>query len=431
MKELVRPLTAALIVLGLVLVGHGSGSAAADVPSFVHACGPAPAGFVTCHAVIVSNPNVGPDHPGKGGGGGGGGPSGNSTRPVANCAAGPTSGYTPCDLWSAYKLSSSTTTGPSGGTGVTVALVDAYYDPNAFSDLTTYRNTFGLPAMANCTSTPHSGPCFFQYGQDGTTTYPSRTDAGWIAEQSLDIETVSAVCPNCNIMLIDTNSSRFADLAAGENAAVSKGAAVVNNSWGGSEFSQETGSGYDGAFNHPGVAITASSGDSGYGAEYPAASPYVTAVGGTTLSRTKSGYWDESVWSGAGSGCSAYEPRPAWQNITAITGLCSNRAVADVSADANPSTGVDVYDSTRYQYVKPGWSVYGGTSVSSVIIAGLYALAGNASSVTYGSYPYSHTNSLFDISSGSNGSCGSILCNAASGWDGPTGLGTPNGTGAF
>ena len=137
-------------------------------------------------------------------------------------------------------------------------------------------------------------------------------------------------------------------------------------------------------------------------------------------------------YTGAGNGCSAYDTQPSWQSaVTNITVNCSKRAMADVSAVADPNTGVDVYDSYSYQGLS-GWLVFGGTSVSSPIIASVYALAGNASSVTYGSYPYSHTSALNDVTSGSNGSCGGTdLCTAVSGWDGPTGLGTPNGTGSF
>jgi subtilase family serine protease len=182
-------------------------------------------------------------------------------------------------------------------------------------------------------------------------------------------------------------------------------------------------------FNHPGVAITVSSGDNGYGVEFPAASQYVTAVGGTTLrvdALSARGY-SETVWSGAGSGCSAYISKPSWQTDTD----CARRTVADVSAVADPNTGVAVYDTFRLQR-GGGWLVFGGTSVSAPIIGGVYALAGNASAITYGSFPYSNTSSLFDITSGSNGSCGgSYLCTGTGGFDGPTGNGTPNGTGAF
>ncbi len=176
------------------------------------------------------------------------------------------------------------------------------------------------------------------------------------------------------------------------------------------------------------MAITVSSGDSGYGVEFPAASQYVTSVGGTTLKTAANARgWTESVWSGAGSGCSAYVSKPSWQ-----TGAgCTRRTVADVSAVADPSTGVAVYDSYGYQGRK-GWFVVGGTSASAPIVAGVYALAANASGVVYGSSPYANLASLNDVTSGSNGSCGgSYLCTAGTGYDGPTGLGTPNGVGAF
>src|SRR6185437_8322644 len=166
------------------------------------------------------------------------------------------------------------------------------------------------------------------------------------------------------------------------------------------------------------------------GVEYPAASQYVTAVGGTSLSHASNTRgWSETAWNGAGSGCSADDVQPSWQSsVSRITANCGKRAVADVSAVADPNTGVSVYDSFTYQGLS-GWLVFGGTSVASPVIASVYALAGNASSVNYGSYPYSHTSSLFDVTSGSNGSCGGTpLCTAGTGWDGPTGLGTPNGT---
>jgi subtilase family serine protease len=251
---------------------------------------------------------------------------------------------------------------------------------------------------------------------------------------------VSAICPNCSILLVEANSASMTNLGIAVNEAVTLGATEVSNSYGGGESSSDTS--FDNSyFNHPGVAITASTGDSGYGVEYPAASKYVTAVGGTTLTSapgTTRGY-TETAWSGAGSGCSAVDSQQSWQRISAITAVCGNRAVADVSADADPNTGVAVYDTYPYQGYS-GWMVFGGTSVASPIIASVYALAGNAGSVTYGSAPYSNTAALNDVTSGSNGSCGSglrhrsantALCQAGAGWDGPTGLGTPNGTGAF
>ncbi|MFI6686730.1 putative Ig domain-containing protein [Streptomyces sp. NPDC050485] len=328
------------------------------------------------------------------------------------------SGYGPTDLQSAYALPA------TAGSGATVAIVDAQDDPNAESDLATYRSQYGLPA---CTT---ANGCFKKVDQNGGTSYPT-ADSGWAGEISLDVDMVSAVCPQCHILLVEATSASMADLGTAVNRAVTMGAKYVSNSYGGSEDATDptSDSSY---FNHPGVAITVSSGDSGYGVEYPAASQYVTSVGGTSLSRaSNSRGWSESVWGtssggqGAGSGCSAYDPKPSWQTDTG----CSKRTVADVSAVADPATGLAVYDS----YQATGWNVYGGTSASSPIIAGVYALAGTpAANTNPASYPYAHASSLNDVTSGANGSCSpSYLCTAGPGYDGPTGLGTPNGTAAF
>ncbi|HCI80947.1 MAG TPA: peptidase S8, partial [Ktedonobacter sp.] len=243
----------------------------------------------------------------------------------------------------------------------------------------------------------------------------------------LDLDMVSAICPNCHILLVEASSASLTNLGAAVNEAAKLGATEISNSYGGGESSSDTS--YDTTYyNHPGIAITASAGDSGYGAQYPAASQYVTAVGGTSLTKASNARgWSETVWSGTGSGCSSYDPKPSWQTDSG----CSHRTVGDVSAVADPNTGVAVYDSYVYQGAS-GWLVFGGTSVASPIIASVYALAGNATSVTYGSYSYSHTSSLNDVTSGSNGSCGgTYLCTGEPGYDGPTGNGTPNGTGAF
>jgi len=249
---------------------------------------------------------------------------------------------------------------------------------------------------------------------------------GWAEEISLDLDMASAICPSCNILLVEARTNSFANLAAAVDRAAALGATVISNSYGGSEYSGEVND--ESHFNHAGVAaITVSSGDNGYGVEFPAASRYVTAVGGTSLRRASNARgWSETVWSGAGSGCSAYISKPTWQTDAG----CARRTVADVSAVADPNTGVSVYDTFRLH--PGGWLVFGGTSVSAPIIAGVYALAGNASSINYGSFSYSNLSSLVDVSEGSNGSCGgSYLCTGASGYDGPTGNGTPNGTGAF
>jgi subtilase family serine protease len=326
-----------------------------------------------------------------------------------------TSGYKPADLAAAYAL-------PAGGAGRTVAIVDAYDNPRVETDLAAYRAQFGLTA---CTT---ANGCFRKVDQRGGTAYPAG-NTGWGQEIDLDVDMVSAVCPGCNILLVEADSNSFANLAAGVDRAAAMGAVAISNSYGGSEFSGETS--WESHYNHPGTAITVSSGDNGYGVEFPAASRYVTAVGGTSLNRSSTTRgWTESVWSGAGSGCSAYVAKPSWQLDTAS---CTHRTVADVAAVANPSTGVAVYDS----YGSSGganWLVFGGTSVAAPIVAGVYALAGNASSVVAGSYSYSHTGSLFDVTSGKNGNCTSrkaSLCTGVTGYDGPTGNGTPNGTGAF
>lgn len=328
-------------------------------------------------------------------------------------------GFGPGELQSAYKLSSAATNPPSGPW---VAIVDAYDDPNAESDLAAYRAQFGLTP---CTST---NGCFKKVDQRGGTSYPAG-DTGWAEEISLDLDMVSAICPNCRILLVEADDNYFSSLGAAVNTAANKtlfpGVAAISNSYGGGEWSGEAG--YEGYYNHPGIAVTVSSGDSGYGVEFPAASRYVTAVGGTSLTPANNTRgWSETAWSGAGSGCSTFIAKPNWQHDS----RCSRRTVADVSAVADPNTGVTVYDT----YNTGGtWLVFGGTSVASPIVASVYALAGNAATVNYGSYPYGHASSLFDVTSGSNGRCRppSYLCSATTGYDGPTGLGTPNGTGGF
>jgi subtilase family serine protease len=341
-------------------------------------------------------------------------------------------GLGPTQIQSAYKLAG------LNAAGRTVAIVDAYDNPRAESDLAQYRKTFGLPA---CTT---ANGCFKKVNQNGAASPLPAGDYGWAMEISLDLDTVSAACPTCHILLVEANSPTTGDLGTAVNtAAATPGVVAISNSYGGNEDSTITGA--DHYFNHPGIAVTASSGDSGYGVSWPASSPYVTAVGGTTLKAASNARgWTETAWSGAGSGCSAFEPKPAWQHDT---GCPTHRTVADVSADADPNSGLGVYDTynscgsssfcdmlIRLGVAQglDGWAQVGGTSLSSPLIASVYALAGNTSAINYGSFPYSHTGSLFDVTSGSNGSCGgSYLCTAGTGYDGPTGLGTPNGTGGF
>ena len=339
-------------------------------------------------------------------------------------------GLGPTQIQSAYKLAG------LNASGRTVAIVDAYDDPKAEADLGKYRSAYGL---STCTT---ANGCFRKVNQNGATSPLPKGDYGWAEEISLDLDAVSAACPSCHILLVEANSPTDTDLMTAVDTAVRLGAVAVSNSYGGAEDATELTS--DAHLNHPGVAITVSSGDSGYGVEWPAASQYVTAVGGTSLkAATNSRGWTETAWSGAGSGCSAYEPKPSWQHDTG----CAKRTVADVSAVADPNTGLGVYDtynscgtssfcdtmlSLGLAQGLDGWAQVGGTSLSSPLIASVYALAGNTASISYGSYPYAHTGALFDVTSGSNGSCGgTYLCTATTGYDGPTGLGTPNGTGGF
>jgi subtilase family serine protease len=344
--------------------------------SFHHVCADAAPGHAHCDALV---------HDGLG--------TGEKTLETRNL--GP-SGLTPADLQAAYKLPSST-----AGAGQTIAVVDAYDDPNAEADLNAYRKQFGL---GPCTT---ASGCFRKVVQSGTT-----ADVGWAEEISLDLDMVSAICPLCKIVLVEANSASFTALGNAENTAAGL-ANVISNSYGGSDAPDST---YGAPYNHPGRAITASGGDSGPGVEFPASSHYVTAVGGTSLSRASNTRgWNESAWAGSGSGCSAYNVALAGQ--VGLTG-CPRRADNDVSAVADPNTGVAVYDT--YGGVG-GWLVFGGTSVAAPIIAGVYGLAANAA-VIDNNYPYHHTSALFDVTTGPG---------AGPGWDPPTGLGTPIGIGAF
>jgi hypothetical protein len=332
-------------------------------------------------------------------------------------------GYGPAQFHGAYALP---TTGPAGQT---IAIVDAYNDPTVKADLNTYNSTFGLPAFPNCGSGVTTA-CFQKVDQNGGTAYP-RTDSGWALEIALDVETAHQICQNCKILLVEAKTSSFANLATAVNTAARLGADAISNSYGGPELSSTNG----GAYDHPGIAITVSSGDNGYGVESPASYNTVVAVGGTTLKVTSSnGYSSESVWSGAGSGCSSYFTARTWQTAAAgwsATGCGSKRGVADVAADADPNTGAAVYDSTRTNG-QAGWFQVGGTSLSAPLIAAVYGLAGNASTVSYpASIPYAHVTSLHDVTTGSNGSCSTTMCKGAPGYDGPTGVGTPKGITAF
>ncbi|MEA3009657.1 MAG: hypothetical protein QOJ91_1349 [Sphingomonadales bacterium] len=320
------------------------------------------------------------------------------------------SGFGPNDLRSAYNI---TTNGTA-----TIAIVDAYGYPNAESDLAVYRAQYGLPA---CTT---ANGCFKKVNQSGVQgSYPA-TDTGWSQEQALDIDMASAMCPGCKIVLVQATSATLANLAAAvRTAAAMPGVVAISNSYGGSETGSST---YESAYNQPGKAVTVSSGDSGYGVEFPATSPHVIAVGGTHLVRAANTRgWAETAWSSGGSGCSTVYAKPSFQTDA----LCTKRMEADVSAVGDPNTGVAVYGPTSRR--ASGWLVFGGTSVSAPIIAGIYGVTGHGAANGAANL-YANAGLLNDVTSGTNGTCGgTYFCTAGAGYDGPTGLGTPNGTGPF
>jgi subtilase family serine protease len=403
MQRFLRPV--ALLALPLLLAacgGHGSSSALPQTPggsaplggsfgqivsismnaNFRHVCGAVPDGYARCASILRTD--------------------------VGGGASPDSGGYGPTDLQAAYNLPSTTK-----GNHQTVGIVDAFDDPTAESDLGTYRSHYGLSA---CTT---ANGCFQKLNQRGhAKNYPA-FNVGWAQEMALDTDMVSAVCPNCHIILVEGDSNSFHDLAASVDMAVQKGADEVSNSYIGGESG---GNNNNKSYHHKGVMITAAGGDSGYGVGFPASSQWVTAVGGTSL--VKGGGtrgWTETVWAGTGSGCSAVFPKPSWQKDTG----CTMRTMDDVAAVADPSTGVTVVYHNAF-------FIFGGTSVATPIIASVYALGGNAAALRYASHGYSHTTDLYDITQGSNGHCSpAYLCNAGPGYDGPTGNGTPNGVGAF
>lgn len=400
-------LATAGLVVGAVASGAGaSASSSSGHADYVASCPTAAPGYSSCDALV-------------------------STRAHAQARSDALpDGYGPNDLQSAYDLASAAAT--NGGTQ-TVALVDAFDDPNAESDLAMYRSTYGLPP---CTS---SSGCFEKVAGNGGS-LPA-TNASWAQEESLDIDMVSAICPLCKIRLVEAANNSNANLAASVKTAAQMGATEISNSYSGAETSSDPTTAKN-DYSFAGVVITASSGDDGYGVGFPASAPSVVAVGGTTLTQASNPRgWSETVWGhgsrsgllgGAGSGCSKYEAKPKWQHDTG----CSKRTVADVSAVADPNTGVAVYDSTPYRG-ESGWLVFGGTSVSSPLIAAVYGLAGNLGTAPKGlgagyTYTKATSSNINDVTSGSNGSCGgSYLCTGEPGYDGPTGLGTPEGISAF
>jgi hypothetical protein len=401
-----------------------------------------------------------------------------------NGTIGPAGGLTPQDLATAYDLST------TGGSGQTVAIVDAYNDPNINADLQTFDGEYGLGTCSE------GNGCLRVVNESGNATpLPANDTSGWSVEESLDVEAVHSVCQSCRIVLVEANTNGNDDLGAAENAAVRLGANEVSNSYG--EPEGNSAASYQADFNHPGTVITASAGDDGYyyfddldgisQPSIPSAYNTTVSVGGTSLYLDQGGHrQSESVWNdngprdyleqaferalrAAGGGCSTLFTARAWQTSLSAwnsTGCGSGRLDNDVSADADYLTGFDVYDSYNCGDAcspAPSWFTVGGTSLSSPIIAAAYALAGGAHGVTYPSLTlYGHRSQAYDVTTGGNGWCdgegaaqcpnpnslgdgvldcaytaggavaaGDRACDALAGYDGPTGVGTPNGSGMF
>ncbi len=343
-------------------------------------------------------------------------------------------GYTPAQIRHAYGVDSLTV----DGAGQVIGLVDAYDDPAAAGDLQTFIRAFdlrsmnGLPGMPSCTVATGPHPCFQRVAGGNTT--PAST--GWVLETSVDTQWAHAIAPGADVLLVEAKDDNFSPLFKAVDAAVDLGAQVVSMSWGGPEFAKEAH--FDRRFQRDGVTFTASSGDSGSGVNYPAASPYVLAVGGTTLPLDDHGNLTalETAWGGSGGGISAYESEPAYQSRYPIPDTGGRRGVPDVAYDADTSTGVAVYGSTLNQG-QPAWFQTGGTSISAPQWAGLIALANQGRAAgTLSSDDLSdmfaydaatgpaYTANYRDIASGTNGPCGA-MCNAAVGYDFVTGLGSP------
>jgi subtilase family serine protease len=318
-------------------------------------------------------------------------------------------GLSPAKIKAAYGFSTSAT----AGAGKTIAIVDAYDDPTAEADLAVFSAQFGLPA---CTT---ANGCFKKVNQTGGTKYP-RTNAAWALEISLDIQWAHAIAPGAKILLVEASSASIANLMAAEDYA-SAHATYISNSWGANEFSSEAS--FDSHFATAGVSYFVSSGDNGTPAEWPSSSPRVISVGGTTLHFDGSGnLTSETGWSGGGGGCSLYETASAAQAAFsgyAQANCAGKRATPDVSLDADPASGVSVYDSTKYNG-QAGWWVVGGTSASSPMWAARSAVGG---AVVNSAYVYGSAITYRDITNGNNGAAclvGFDLCSGRGSWTGAT-----------
>jgi hypothetical protein len=337
---------------------------------------------------------------------------------------GPT-GTTPAQIRHAYGFDQISFNGTAGdGSGTTIAIVDAFDDPNIANDLHQFDLKFGLP-----------DPTFTKVNQNGGTSMPA-ANSGWASEIALDVEWAHAVAPKANILLVEASDNSFSNLfSAISFAAKQSGVVAVSMSWGGGEFSSE--GFYDGTFTtpsgHGGVTFVVSSGDAGAPTSYPATSPNVLSVGGTTLNLDASGnILSESGWSGSGGGISSFESQPSYQNGV-VTQSATRRTNPDVAYDADPNTGFPVYDSYNNGTSAP-WSQFGGTSDAAPQWAALIAIADqgralaglgslDGASQTLPKIYAASTSDFHDITSGT--SLGSPHENAGTGYDLVTGRGTP------
>jgi len=376
-------LATAVALAGLIAVfAVGTGGAANDHAAAA-VCPAAVIGFAHCHALVTVDAHGNPYA---------------STSPT---------GLAPATIKSVYGFPTSGT----AGAGKTIAIVDAYDDPTAETDLGIFSSQYGLPTCTTANS------CFSKVNQTGGTASYPRKDAGWALEISLDVQWAHAIAPGAKILLVEASSNSFANLLAAEDYAKTH-ADYVSNSWGASEFSGE--SSYDSHFVQSGVGFFVSSGDAGLPAEYPSASPNVISVGGTTLHFSGGSFTSETGWSSGGGGCSSYETATSAQSAFSgygQAGCAGKRATPDVSLDADPASGVSVYDSTRYQG-QQGWFTIGGTSASSPMWAGRAAVAG---AVVNAAYVYGNTITYRDITAGNNGApclVGFDLCSGRGSWTG-------------
>jgi subtilase family serine protease len=333
---------------------------------------------------------------------------------------GPMTGHSPADLASAYNIDT------NADPHLTIAVVAAFGYTNLESDLASYRSMFNLPECSKANG------CLSEVNQDGNASPlpgPPPAMDDWTAETALDVDMISAGCPHCKILVVHANNDMDDGLFQAQATAARLGATVINNSWGADEDAMMlVATQFEHFFDMPGVGIFAASGDKGFNdggkaPTYPATSNHVTAVGGTTLTKDSSARgWSEVAWStffgllgATGSSCSLTIPKPAWQDDSA----CQFRASADVSAIGDALNGVTVFNQGLGGFVPVG-----GTSAASPLVAAIFASSGHA--LEPSSFAYMHKSAFNDVTSGSNGSCGNILCNAQADWDGPTGIGTPN-----